>query len=463
MDFILNRLEDKRISMLSFLNTINDAERSKLNMESYTLNQYLTKQSNLAKQYDVHLEESGHLSLELINFAVALFVLAVRYPSVFWKVNKGFGLLFSIQIVINLVQSLLIYSAFQVAFKVLVCDPSLVLVRFHKASNLTVFRISVVFISYIILLTISSTPLYMYGLQKYREWRISQTRRMHITLLHDKHRLWGYSAHLCAFVTLIVLSLCVAPLFYELIVIYCGSLDSAVLAGIISTAFHFLFWIILWLMLTLKNKWHFTLNFESDDIENKFNINSKIERKLMPYTRGDTPLLVIENGKTYQIREAASKRAILGVAQKSRIAQKPISPAEDEDIYWLKPKPSTPNKVLSKESPEDEKTMSWLKNDKKFNGNKNNKVSFDDGNSTTGSKGKRKNDKKSPKNTLKTKKNKNHGNGIDFDQLSDHSDGDYATLRRIATNDFNDNLTHMVRIKSLCFIFNFKKLSVETL
>lgn len=451
IDFILNRLEDKRISMLSFLNTINDTERSQLNLESYTLNQYLTKQSNLAKQYEVHLEESGHLSMEFINFAVALFVLSVRYPSVFWRVNKGFGFLFSINLVINLFQSLFIYSAFQVAFKVLVCDPSQVLVRFHNSSNLTVFRITVLFIAYIILLTMSSTPLYMYGLQKYREWRVSQTRRLHITLLHDKQRLCGHLPHFCAFIALIILSLCVSPLFYELIVIYCGSLDCALLAGIISTAFHFLFWIILWLLLTLKNKWNFTINFDCDDFDNKFNNINRMEKKLLPYARGETPLLVIENGHTYQIRETASKRAILGVAQKSRFFQKPMSPTEDEDIYWLKPKPSTPNKVLGKESPEDENTMTWLKNDKKFNGNKNNKVSFDDGNSTNGSKGRKKNSRKSPKNTLKSKKNKSDENGIDFDELSDHSDGDYATLRRIVTNDFNgSNLTHM----SLCPLRN---------
>ena len=457
IDFLLNRFEDKKLSILSFLNTITDSERNQLNLETYSLNQYLTKQSsNSVKPYEVHIEESGHLSMELINFGIALFVLAVRYPSVFWKVHKGFGFIFSIQLVLNLIQSLVTYSAFQVVFKVLVCDPSLVLVRFKSAPNLTAFRLSVLFVLYIILLTLSSTPIYMYGLHKYREWRSSQNRRMHITLVHQKQRLCGYLAHFCAFIVLIALAICVGPMFYEFVVIYCGSLDFALLLAIMSTTSHLLLWIIVWLILTVKSKWDFNIIFDSIDCENKFNIYDKYDRKSMSCARGETPLLVIENGKTYQIRETASKQAILGMAQNTRMAHKPISPTEDEDIYWLKPKLSTPNKVLNKESPQEESSVTWLQNDKKYNTNKSNKISFEEigsGNTTTGSKGKKKN-KKSPKNTMKSKKNKKEQDGIDLDQMSDHSDGDYATLRRIISNDLeNGDPSHRVRHLFLVLYF----------
>ncbi|XP_054167131.1 uncharacterized protein LOC128964535 [Oppia nitens] len=446
MDFVLNRLEDKRIPALSFLNTITDSERSQLNLESFTVNTYLTKQSsnNFGKQYEVRIEESGVLSVELINFAVALFIIAVRYPSVFWRIHKGFGFLFSVQIVINLVQSLLMYSAFQVAFKVLVCDPSLVLVRFKPSSSVTPLKLCFVFISYIILLTISGFPLYMYGLFKYREWRSSQNRRLHVTLKHNRLPMCGYLAHFYAFIALIVLAICVSPLLYQFVVIYCGSLDSSLLISIISTAIHLFSWVILWLILTIKSKWHFNITFDCIDYQNRFNYNYKS----IPQQRGETPLLVIENGKTYQIREMASKQAILGMAHKSYMAHKTVSPTEEEDIYWLRPKLSTPNKTLSKESPEDDNSITWIKSDKKSNINRSNsKKSFDEnaGNGTNGSRGKRKLNKKSPKSTLKSKKNKNSEIAIELeDHMSDNSDGEYATLRKIINNQIEStDLTHL--------------------
>lgn len=448
IDFILNRFDDRKLSILSFLNTISDSERSQLNLESYSLSHYLTKQTHnqLIRHYDVHLEESGHLSMELINFGVALFVLAVRYPSVFWRVHKGFGFIFSVQLVINLIQSLLVYSAFQVALKVLVCDPSQILVRFKSSTTQTPFRLTFLFISYIILLTLSSTALYMYGLHKYRDWRSAQSRRLHITLGHHRQRLCGYLAHFWAFAALIALAICVCPLVYEFVVIYCGSLDFSLFLAIVSTATHFLLWIILWLILTIKNKWRFNMTLDCHDFD-RYVANRYEKKSITGAVRGETPLLVIENGKTYQIREPASKQAIIGMAQNTRVDHRSMaSPADDEDIYWLKPKLSTPNKVLNKETPEDDNAITWMQTDKRANKN-NNK---DDGNSTCGStKNKKiKNGKKSPKNTIKSKKGKKSENGIDLDQLSDHSDGDYATLRRLISTDLGNSAsadpTHLV-------------------
>ena len=452
IDFILNRFEDRKLSILSFLNTISDSERSQLNLETYSLNHYLTKQTQnqLVRHYDVHLEESGHLSMELVNFGVALFVLAVRYPSVFWRVHKGFGFLFSVQLVINLIQSLLMYSAFQVAFKVLVCDPSQVLVRFKSSTTQTPFRLTFLFILYIIVLTMSATALYMYGLHKYRDWRSKQSRRLHITVGHHKQRLCGYLAHFTAFLALIALAICVCPLVYEYVVIYCGSLDFALFLAIASTATHLLLWIILWLVLTVKNKWHFNVTLDCNQYDSKYIVANRYDKKSMAgAVRGETPLLVIENGKTYQIRETASKQAIIGMAQNARIDHKMQSPADDEDIYWLKPKLSTPNKVLNKDTPEDDSAITWLQNDKKTNKH-NNK---EDGTSTCGStknkksKSAKKSPKNTPKNTMKSKKAKKEDTGIDLEQLEEHSDGDYATLRRIITNELaNTDPTHLVSI-----------------
>lgn len=48
-----------------------------------------------------------------------------RYPSVFWHTNKAFGLLFSLQLIVNGIHTILIITAFTILYKVSrVGDPS---------------------------------------------------------------------------------------------------------------------------------------------------------------------------------------------------------------------------------------------------------------------------------------------------------------------------------------------------
>ena len=44
------------------------------------------------------------VSPEFVNYALALLVYGVRYPSVFWNTNKGFSFLFSLQLFANTLQ-----------------------------------------------------------------------------------------------------------------------------------------------------------------------------------------------------------------------------------------------------------------------------------------------------------------------------------------------------------------------
>lgn len=60
----------------------------------------------------------GPMSAEFLNYALALLVYAVRYPAVFWHTNKSFGLLFSLQLLTNGLQSLLAYAGMCVLYKV---------------------------------------------------------------------------------------------------------------------------------------------------------------------------------------------------------------------------------------------------------------------------------------------------------------------------------------------------------
>lgn len=49
---------------------------------------------------------------------MALGVYAVRYPAVFWSCNKALGAIFSVQLVLNSVQSLTSYAGMSVLYKV---------------------------------------------------------------------------------------------------------------------------------------------------------------------------------------------------------------------------------------------------------------------------------------------------------------------------------------------------------
>lgn len=60
----------------------------------------------------------GSVSIEFLNYALALFTYAVRYPSVFWNTNKCFGVLFSLQLIINSVQCLLMHAGVCILYKV---------------------------------------------------------------------------------------------------------------------------------------------------------------------------------------------------------------------------------------------------------------------------------------------------------------------------------------------------------
>lgn len=438
LDFILNHLEDKRMPMLSFLNTINENERRLLNVDYPAKNfaaivgsgEYLPRRSYTTQSPTHHVNrhqlehEVGRLSYEFINLAFSLFVLTARYPSVFWLVSKPFALLFSFQMIINMIQSLIAFVALQVSYKLSTYGSSKILIRQKDPLLLNGYQIILVTLAYIVMLAMSNNVLYFFGLHKYRNWRHDQSKRKYIS---NKEHFYGYKSHFFAFIVLLMMTAFAAPLIYNLTIIYCGSLDGTILVALLSTILHLFSWVILWFALTLKSKWKFVANDDG---------HAANARDSRSNQRGDVPLLVIERGKTYQIREETSKRAILGMVQQNARSQKMSPGSDDKEIYWLKPKPPTPTKDSS--SPDDEQSLIWLKAKKSTSKNK--LSSHEDGQSTTGSaKGKKKATTKSPKNTVKKK-----GKEVDFEHLADQSDGDYATLIQMVNNANQGNISHQV-------------------
>ena len=314
--------------------------------------------------------ESGRLSPEFINFGLALLIAAVRYPSVFWLVNKSFGLLFSFHLVANTLQSLLAYSAFTVLYKLHIYGPSRVLKIYPTRLSLTVDQTVGLFLSYFIILTISSSAVYLYGWTKYKEWKGRKFQeRSHVMALTISKSFCcaGYLSHLLSFMVFISLSATGIPLIYDLAIVYAGSYDMTALIGGGAILIHLLSWLIMWIFFTLKSRWSFasTINQQPNLIRNSLRGAGE---------KGDPPLLVVDRGQTYQIRELGSKKAILSMAQRNHI--NPLSPdASGEEVYWLKPRPPLPrsqddhvDSSGTKKAMEEKKTLSWLRRKKNKDG-----------------------------------------------------------------------------------------------
>lgn len=64
-----------------------------------------------------------------------------RYPSVFWHTNKAFGLLFSLQLIVNGIHTILIITAFTILYKVSRVGDSLPSLQAYKTYSGDVYDI----------------------------------------------------------------------------------------------------------------------------------------------------------------------------------------------------------------------------------------------------------------------------------------------------------------------------------
>lgn len=84
-------------------------------------------------------------SYEFMNFVVALIVWSSRYPSVYWNTSKAFSLIFSIQMIVNAIDSLLVYAGVSVIYKLQVVGQKLPLqvsfpMNCHKFHHISAFH-----------------------------------------------------------------------------------------------------------------------------------------------------------------------------------------------------------------------------------------------------------------------------------------------------------------------------------
>ncbi|KAL6445590.1 hypothetical protein ACFW04_000848 [Cataglyphis niger] len=388
-------------------------------------------------------ESYGPITLEYLNYAVALGVYSVRYPAVFWSCNKALGTIFSLQLVVNSAQSLLAYAGMSVLYKVQVVGPLKVLPFLRHRTVATMSTISTIFgDSYFVLdppvtlvlfalssflVLCSSMVMYFYAHGRFTAF-LNQERERRVILSKDGRdgNGWVYLPHCAALVVFLAISICGAPLLYDYTVVYRGSLDGAILACIIGTIVHLFLWLLLWIFLTVKQRWTFKLRVTIGraTVRSARSVKLVTDVDLLSARDDDdgtsAPLLVVGNGRTYTIADTSPKRAIMSVIQKAAMERKARSQGGnvdgvdgestadgDEQIYWLRPKlrPS-PAQSPSDTGGAPTSDKGWLNKKLKH------KVTFNDLPSTSGS-----------RNKGKARRGVADGGPDD--------DGDYATLREL--------------------------------
>lgn len=309
-----------------------------------------------AKAPYARLPEDGQwnpLSPELLNYAIALLVFAIRYPSVFWHTNKSFGLLFSFQLILNGIHTILTISAFTILYKLHVCGGSRELIG-GESFLLDLPATVGLMVASVMVVTVSSSALYFYGYQRFTHFLVKSRQRYHITYENEPGVVRPYAPHCAALVVLVALGVTHGPLLWDMSLVYRGSLDAVILAAVIGSIVYLFLWIVLWLLLTVKTSWTFKLRVTVA----RACVSSARSIKLVndvelasgdPRTQAHTPLLIVGSGKAYAINDNAPKKAIMSVVQKTH--QEKRARGEEEEIYWLRPsqpmRTNNPSKAAS--------------------------------------------------------------------------------------------------------------------
>ncbi|KFB35884.1 AGAP001696-PA-like protein [Anopheles sinensis] len=288
--------------------------------------------SPVERQFSAGSAWSTVPSAEFVNLAVALAVWAVRYPSVFWHTSKSFACLFSLQMIANGVDILLSFAGASVLYKLQTLGQALPLQAPALILNGTV---TVALTILALVLTIaSSMVLYLYGHGKLA----AKVRDRRMITAKQSADVWAYFAHCSSLCFVLALAVVKAPLMHDLSATYRGSLDGAVLAAALGSVVHLFLWIVLWLGLTAKRRWHFKL--PPLDGGRAYGGPGTASQPLL---RGNGSLRS-PNGTSNGLQASAGPPGPGGASSGSG--------GEEETIYWPKIAPNSPKlKVTFNEVP----------------------------------------------------------------------------------------------------------------
>jgi hypothetical protein len=162
-------------------------------------------------------------SLEYLNLALALLVWSVRYPSVFWESSKAFALIFSLQMLINSVDMLLLYVGTSVLFKLQVVGQFMTVQNQPSPLLLNgIVTLALTLLAFVLIIA-SSMILYLYG-----HSRLSAKIRDCQMITLKEGDLWSYFSHCASLCFILGISVVKAPIIHDLSIVYRMSLDKTI-------------------------------------------------------------------------------------------------------------------------------------------------------------------------------------------------------------------------------------------
>lgn len=168
----------------------------------------------------------GSPSLEFINLALALLVWSVRYPSVFWESSKAFSMVFSLQMIANSIDILMLHVGTSILFKLQIVGQFVTVQNQPWPLLLNgIVTLALTLLAYVLIIS-SSMILYLYGHSRLS----SKIRDCQMITLKDGD-IWSYFSHCASLCFILALSVVKAPIIHDLSVMYRINLDGTVFAA----------------------------------------------------------------------------------------------------------------------------------------------------------------------------------------------------------------------------------------
>lgn len=165
-------------------------------------------------------------SLEFINLALALLIWSVKYPSVFWESSKAFTLIFSLQMIANSIDILMLHVGTSILFKLQVVGQFMTVHNQQSPLLLNgIVTLALTLLAYVLIVA-SSMILYLYGHSRLS----AKIRDCQMITLKDGD-IWSYFSHCASLCFILALSVVKAPIIHDLTVTYRISLDGTVFAS----------------------------------------------------------------------------------------------------------------------------------------------------------------------------------------------------------------------------------------
>lgn len=162
-------------------------------------------------------------SLEFVNLALALLVWSVRYPSVFWDSSKAFTMIFSLQMIANSIDILLLHVGTSILFKLQIVGQFMTVQNQPSPLLLNgIVTLALTLLAYVLIIS-SSMILYLYGHSRLS----AKIRDCQMITLKDGD-IWSYFSHCASLCFILALSVVKAPIIHDLTVTYRISLDGTI-------------------------------------------------------------------------------------------------------------------------------------------------------------------------------------------------------------------------------------------